>query len=80
MASETVEFSSHVPKEDYDYFREQFPQYGATKWFITSALREFNERVRANPTLKEQVAYSIEHMLETSRLIKEATAGGETGK
>lgn len=84
MASETTEFSSHVPTAEYKFFKENFPQYGAVKWFITSALIEFNEQVRQNPSLKEQINGAIEQMLETSRLMSQAAgaanSGGEPGK
>lgn len=74
MASDTTEFSSHVPTSEYEFFKENFPQYGAVKWFITNALIEFNEQVRANPTIKQQVDAAIQQMLDTSRLIAQATA------
>lgn len=79
MANETAEFSSHVPREEYEFFKEMFPQYGATKWFINTALVEFNERVRNDASVKNIVAHAIDHMLETSRLLREATAAGESG-
>ena len=76
MASDTTEFGAPVPTAEYKFFKENFPQYGAVKWFITSALLNFNEQVRANPTAKEHIERSIEQMVETNRLIAQAVAAG----
>lgn len=74
MAGSTVEFGSHVPASEYEFFKEHFPQYGAVKWFINSMLIEFNEQIRQNPSVKEQIDAAIQNMLETSRLIAAAAA------
>lgn len=76
MASTTAELSAEVPREEYEFFREQFPQYGASKWFITTALIEFNARIREQPSLKEHVDASIQQMLAMNRLVA-ADAPGE---
>jgi hypothetical protein len=65
--SATAEFSAHVPREEYEFFREVFPQYGASKWFIVSALVEFNKQVRENPKYRELVNDAIAEMLAANR-------------
>lgn len=77
MAQATTEFGAPVPTEEYEFFKQNFPQYGSVKWLITSMLAEFNAQVRANPSAKEQINVAIQHMLETSRLLAAATSGGE---
>jgi hypothetical protein len=59
-----VEFGGRVPKEEYDRFRDTFPQYGATNWFINNALRRFNQFVEEHPEVKEAVDRSIDLMLD----------------
>jgi hypothetical protein len=71
MAREIAEFSAKVPREEYEFFRDTFPQYGASTWFITSALVEFNARLRENPSLKEHVDRSIDAMLQLNRALSE---------
>lgn len=61
-----IEFSSRVPKNDYDEFIGNFPLHGATSWFIRTALREFNLQCRANPAAIETIRESIGKMLATS--------------
>ena len=34
---------AHVPKEDYEAFRENYPAYGAWTCFVRDCLRLFNE-------------------------------------
>ncbi len=57
-----VEFSSRVPKVDYDEFVGNFPLHGATSWFIRTALKEFNKQCTENPTVIEQVRAAITDM------------------
>lgn len=71
MARETKEFSAHVPVDEYEEFKRNFPQYGAVNWFINSTLTEFNRVVRENPTAREQIVQSIEAMLQLNRLASE---------
>lgn len=75
MAQDTTEFGAPVPTEEYEFFKENFPQYGAVKWFITSSLVEFNAQVRANPSSREQISAAIQQMVETSRLVAAAAKG-----
>lgn len=60
----TVDFGGKVPAEEYDRFKEIFPQYGATKWFINVALKSFNDYVDRNPIVREAVDRSINEMLD----------------
>lgn len=71
MAGEK-EFSAKVPEPEYLRFKNQFPMYGAVNWFINTALKEFNDRVEANPNLRELVSQSVEQMLVERR---EVTVG-----
>lgn len=65
QSSDTKEFGARVPREDYEEFREHFPElYGATAWFIRTSLKEFNKRLREDPDLKDQVHLSINEMLQ----------------
>lgn len=57
------EIGAAVPAADHDEFRENFPQYGATQWLITEALRAVNDIVRRNPQLRSIVLFSIEQTL-----------------
>lgn len=79
MASLTTEIGAPVPTAEYEFFKESFPQYGSVKWFINSALLEFNERIRANPSLKEQINAAIQQMLDTSKLIAQAASEAGDG-
>lgn len=63
-AEEKVKFAGLVPVEEFDKFREVFPQYGATNWFINTALVRFNQLVEDNPVLKNAVDEAIENMLD----------------
>jgi hypothetical protein len=65
--SPVIEFSAKVPDEQYQAFKEAFPQYGAVNWFINTALQNFNKQVEANPAVKELVNRSIEEMLQERR-------------
>lgn len=78
MARETKEFSAHVPTNEYEEFKANFPQYGAVNWFINSSLTEFNRIVRENPTAKQQIVQSIEAMLQLNRLAAEAEPAATT--
>lgn len=73
-----VEFGAPVPEAEYDFFKEQFPQYGAVKWFINQALITFNEQVRQNPTTKDHVRKSVEEMVGLTRLARVAAGAGES--
>lgn len=62
-----IEFSAKVPDEQYQKFKEVFPQYGAVNWFINTALASFNAQVDARPEVKELVNQAISNMLEERR-------------
>lgn len=66
MASplEPVEFSSRVPREDYDEFVGNFPLHGATSWFIRRSLKEFNLQCRNDPSMIERIKEAIKEMSE----------------
>lgn len=72
--SDLIEFSGHVEAEDYKKFKENFPQYGAVKWFIGTSLRLFNEEVEKNPTAKALIERSIAEMLATDRALASGLA------
>lgn len=59
-----VEFGGRVPQDEYETFRENFPQYGATNWFINAALQRFNQLVEDNPIIKRAVDQAIDDMLD----------------
>lgn len=40
---------AHVPKEDYEVFRSNYPAYGAWTWFVRESLRRFNELHTESP-------------------------------
>lgn len=64
MADKTKEFGGRVPVEEFDKFKEVFPQYGATNWFINNALLRFNQLVEDNPVIKEAIDKAIDDMLD----------------
>lgn len=64
MADKKVEFSGRVPQSEFDTFREAFPQYGATNWFINMALASFNRLIEENPIIRDAVDQSIDDMLD----------------
>jgi len=63
----TREFGAKVPEELYEEFRDLFPMYGATTWFITHSLEQFVKLARQSPQLQEMVAASIDQMLQERR-------------
>lgn len=63
----TKEFGAKIPLELYDEFRELFPTYGSTTWFIENALKCFLAQVRDNPTLQEILDKAIEEMVKERR-------------
>jgi hypothetical protein len=67
MALDGKEFSAKVPLDEYNRFKQNFDSYGAVNWFINTALKEFNDRVAANPTLKQLVNEAIDEMLVARR-------------
>lgn len=67
MSEPKVDFGGRVSEVDYDRFRSLFPQYGATTWFITTALKSFLKSMEKDPTAHEQVDAAITSMVETNR-------------
>lgn len=74
MANSTIEFSARVPEEDYDEFRNTFDDgkgrvmYGSTTWFISTALRYFNEEIKeGGGPLRETVRDAVKKMVDDSR-------------
>jgi hypothetical protein len=63
MSHETKEFGARIPADMAERFKELFPIYGATKWFIQESLRYFLSVVEDNPPLQDVVAASIQSML-----------------
>jgi len=67
MNDERVEFSSKVPREEYDRFKERFPQYGAVNWLINTMLKTFNDLCDMTPDAQEIINRSINLMLAHNR-------------
>jgi hypothetical protein len=63
-----TEFSALVPTPEYEKFRRRFPGYGASTWFINSALLEFNARMEQHPELQKEIEKSIEAMWGLNRM------------
>lgn len=60
----TKEFSAKVPEEEYDRFvKNTGGTYGATTWFITTALKMFNDRVEQHPTMRQDLETAIQSFL-----------------
>lgn len=59
-----IEFGGRVPEDEFTRFRDVFPQYGATNWFINTALRRFNSYVEEHPEVRQAVDRSIDLMLD----------------
>jgi hypothetical protein len=64
------EFGSIVPDEEYQFFTENFPQYGAVKWFINTVLKTFNQKVRENPASRQMIIEAVEEMVLLNREAK----------
>jgi hypothetical protein len=67
MAKEGKEFSAVVPEAEYERFKLNFGKYGSVNWFINTALKEFNDRVEANPSSRDLINQAIETMLVERR-------------
>lgn len=80
MAKATTEFSALVPTAEYEFFKENFPQYGAVTWFINECLRLFNEQVREEPSSKEKIHQAIQAMRDMNQAITnfDKVVGGES--
>lgn len=65
--SEKAEFSARVPRESYEEFRRFFPGYGATTWFINTALENFLEECRKSPEAVERIQSAIDAMVQENR-------------
>lgn len=62
-----VEFGAKVPQEEYEAFRKNFPQYGATNWLINGALRHVNKLVEEDAAVKGIIEKSIQQLLAENR-------------
>lgn len=58
-----VEFSALVPADEYEKFKNNFPAYGAVKWFINESLHAFNQKVQEHPSLRDLVDTAVSEML-----------------
>lgn len=61
---EMKKFCGFVPAEEVYRFRAAFPQYGATQWFLTTALKRFNDEIAAHPRSVDLIDASIKSMLK----------------
>lgn len=68
----TVEFSARVPQSEYARFKARFPQYGSVQWFINSVLKQFNDRLQAEPSLEEVIHESIQSSIDFGKLMSDA--------
>ena len=59
-----------VPRSDYDRFIALFPMYGASAWFIRTAIHSFVQQMESQPDLVEQVQASIAAMLSEAKFGK----------
>jgi hypothetical protein len=64
-ADNLIEFSAKVSKADYEEFIGYLPIHGSTAWLIRNALKEINNKLRADPTLTERLREAI---AETTRV------------
>ena len=62
------DFGAKVPTTEYERFRNNFPMYGATTWFINTALKRFNDAVERNPSMLDKVDEAIIRMVEINRV------------
>lgn len=73
MARGMTEFSAQVSDEDYQEFVSIFTGtggkalYGASSWFIRTALSNFLEEVRKDDTLAEKARQAVARMVEDNR-------------
>lgn len=67
VGNDQVEFGAKIPRELYDEFKEQFPQYGAVAWWLNTALESFLTQIAEDPTTKEQINAAILSMLRENR-------------
>ena len=54
--------AAHIPKEDYDIFKENYPGYGSWTWFVRECLRRFNDLHKETP--KELIRIVVEGVKE----------------
>ncbi len=67
MAVAYAEFGAKVPRDEYDKFRKNFPQYGATNWLINEALKEVNKLVEEDAGVKNIIQRAIQRVLDDKR-------------
>lgn len=62
-----VDFGAKVPQELVEEFHAHLPIYGATVWFLTESLAEFNTLLRNDPSLRKHVSEAVERMVAKTR-------------
>lgn len=67
MANGKVDFGAKVPQELVEEFHANLPIYGATVWFLSEALTNFNALLREDPELRKRVTEAIEKMVAEVR-------------
>lgn len=72
-----VRFGGFVDEAEAERFRRNFPQYGATQWFITTFLKRFNDTVEKQPSLVDTVDASIREALNESMTERRDTASSQ---
>lgn len=68
--TDQVEFTGRVARPDYEEFIGRFPMYGATTWFIRTALSRFLAECQANPSLDDIIIEAIRNMTSDPFSIK----------
>lgn len=61
------EFGGKVPIHEYNDFKKNFPQYGATNWLVNTALAEVNRLVREDAGVANIVQRAIQQHLDARR-------------
>lgn len=63
-----VEFTAKVPEPLWREFKQRFPQYGASKWFINMALRAFLDLLRGVPENDHLIRRAIDELLQSRKV------------
>lgn len=63
--NDEVEFTAKVPEPLWLEFKQRFPQYGAQKWFIRTALQAFLNQLRGAPENDHLIRRAIDEMLQS---------------
>lgn len=59
----TRELSAKVPIEEFNRFKAHVPAWGGPTWFLNTALRDFNDLLDREPSLRERAREMVEKMM-----------------